>query len=119
MIPDFLLEDKDDPSRRILLELVGFWHPNYLRRKVEKVQTANCRHLLLLVSDGLNLGATAFEGAASEVIFFRGKPVLKDVLAAVEQLAERIYGPTVPRTRIQSKRRSSKKRSSLETPNGS
>jgi uncharacterized protein len=113
MIPDFLLEDKDDPGRRVLLELVGFWHPNYLRRKVEKVQAANCRHLLLLVSDGLNLSATAFEGAASEVIFFRGKPVLKDVLATVEQLAERIYGPPVPRTRIQSKRRSSKRKGSF------
>ncbi len=36
MIPDFVLIDEADETRKILVELVGFWHPNYLRRKVER-----------------------------------------------------------------------------------
>ena len=88
-----MLIDTKDESRRILIELVGFWHPNYLRRKVEKVRAANCAHLLLLVYKGLNITEGAFQDVASEVIFFQQKPVLKEVMEAVEGMAERVYGP--------------------------
>jgi len=93
MIPDFLLVDERDESRRILIELVGFWHPEYLRRKVEKVRAANCSHLLLLVYSGLKVTEEDFQDAASEVIFFKQKPVLKEVMETVEAMAERVYGP--------------------------
>jgi predicted nuclease of restriction endonuclease-like RecB superfamily len=101
MIPDFVLVDEADESRKILIELVGFWHPNYLKRKIEKVQAANCAHLLLLVYQGLNVTEEAFEGSASEVIFFQNKPVLKEVLERVETMAERIYGPRPKRKKRQ------------------
>jgi len=93
MIPDFALIDEADETRKILIELVGFWHPNYLKRKVEKVHAANCAHLLLLVYQGLNVTEEAFEGSASEVIFFQNKPVLKEVMEMVEAMATSIYGP--------------------------
>ena len=92
MVPDFVLIDTHDENRRILIELVGFWHPQYLRRKVEKVRAANCAHLLLLVYQGQNVTEEAFEGTASEVIFFQNKPVLKEVMETVEAMANRIYG---------------------------
>jgi uncharacterized protein len=93
MIPDFTFVDDQDESRKIMLELVGFWHPNYLRRKVEKVRLANCSTLLLLVYQGLNVTEEAFRDAASEVIFFPQKPVVKDVITTIDAMAERIYGP--------------------------
>ena len=99
MIPDFALIDETDETRKILIELVGFWHPNYLKRKVEKVHAANCTHLLLLVYQGLNVTEEAFEGTASEVIFFQNKPVLKEVMETVEAMANRIYGPRPKRRR--------------------
>ncbi len=99
MIPDFALVDDVDETRKILIELVGFWHPTYLRRKVEKVRAANCAHLLLLVYQGLNVTEEAFEGSASEVIFFQNKPVLKEVMETVEAMANRIYGPRQKRRR--------------------
>jgi len=92
MIPDFTLIDVQDDSRKILIELVGFWHPDYLRRKIAKVREANCAHLLLLVYQGLKVTEDAFQDVASEVIFFRQKPVLKEVMETVEVMAERIYG---------------------------
>jgi len=99
MIPDFILVDKDDAARKILVELVGFWHPNYLKRKLEKVRAAHCSHLLLLVYEGLNLSADAFQDTESEVLFFQRKPVLKEVMMAVETLAERVYGPRTKQAR--------------------
>ncbi|MGZ3643744.1 MAG: DUF790 family protein, partial [Ktedonobacteraceae bacterium] len=99
MIPDFELIDTHDEHRRILIELVGFWHPQYLRRKIEKVHAANCSQLLLLVYRGLNVTEEAFEGSASEVIFFQNKPVLKEVMEMVEAMANRIYGPRPKRKR--------------------
>ena len=91
MIPDFTFVDDQDDSRKIIVELVGFWHPDYLRRKVEKVRKANCSHLLLLVYQGLNVTEESFRDVASEVIFFQQKPVVKEVLATVDAMVERIY----------------------------
>jgi predicted nuclease of restriction endonuclease-like RecB superfamily len=101
MIPDFALVDKHDAQRKILIELVGFWHPDYLRRKVEKVRAANCQYLLLLVYKGLQVTEDAFEDTASEVIFFQNKPVLKEVMTTVEEMAERLYGPRPKREKRQ------------------
>jgi len=105
MIPDFVLTDERDEHRKVLVELVGFWHPEYLRRKVEKVRAAQCSHLLLLVSDRLNLTDQTFEDAPSEVLFFHEKPVLKDVMAAVEAIALRVYGPAPQRVRKRTTRK--------------
>jgi len=89
MIPDFAVTHKDT-GQRILIELVGFWHPDYLRRKVEKVRAAQCQNLLLLVYEGINLSSEALRDVPSEVLYFKNKPVLKDVMAAVEAMAQRI-----------------------------
>ena len=89
MIPDFALTHKDT-GQRILIELVGFWHPDYLRRKVEKVRAAQCQNLLLLVYEGINLSREALQDVPSEVLYFKNKPVLKDVMMVVEAMAERI-----------------------------
>jgi predicted nuclease of restriction endonuclease-like RecB superfamily len=86
MIPDFALTHKRD-GRRALVEIVGFWHPDYLRRKVEKVRAANCSNLILLVYEGVNLAADKLAETPSEVLYFPNKPVLKDVMEAVERQA--------------------------------
>lgn len=95
MIPDFIVEHVHNPQRRIFIELVGFWHPNYLKRKLQKLREAQCTQLLVLVYQGLNLSAEDFSDVASQVIFFQQKPVLKEVMAAIEQMAEQLYGPYV------------------------
>src|SRR5437588_2334429 len=103
MIPDFALIDEADETRKILIELVGFWHPNYLKRMVEKVHAANCTHLLLLVYQGLNVTEEALEGTASQVILFQNTPVVKEVMEMVEAMANRIYGPRPKRRRKKKK----------------
>ena len=86
MIPDFAFTHKQD-GRRALLEIVGFWHPDYLRRKLAKVRAARRDDLILLVYEGVNLGKDGLVDVPNEVLYFKNKPILKDVLAAVEQRA--------------------------------
>ena len=87
MIPDFALTHRKD-GRRAVIEIVGFWHPEYLRRKVEKVRAAQRRNLILLVYEGVNLTENALQDVPGEVLYFKNKPVLKDVMALVEAVAE-------------------------------
>lgn len=86
MIPDFAVTHQQD-GRRALIELVGYWHPDYLARKVAKVRAANRRDLILLVYEGVNLSKEKWQDAPSEVLYFKTKPVLKEVMAAVERVA--------------------------------
>lgn len=93
MIPDFLLVHTQDEQRRILIELVGFWSPRYLKTKVAKVRAAQCPNLLLLVYEHLKVTREDFGQIPGELIFFKEKPVIKEVMAAVEAMADRLYGP--------------------------
>ncbi len=87
MIPDFSFTHYKD-RRRALLEIVGFWHPNYLRRKLAKVRQARRSDLILVVYKSAKVSQEAFEAAAAgEVLMFTRKPILKDVLAAIERCA--------------------------------
>ncbi|MCC7449033.1 MAG: DUF790 family protein [Anaerolineae bacterium] len=85
-IPDFLLTHKQD-GRRALVELVGFWHPEYLRRKLAKVRAAGLRNLVLLIRESVNLTPDKLVDVPGEVLYFPNKLVLKDVIAAVEACA--------------------------------
>ena len=87
MIPDFSLTHRQD-GRRALIEIIGFWHPQYLQRKLQKIQQAARRDLILLVYESANVAQGVFEQvAAGEVLTFVNKPILKEVLAAVERCA--------------------------------
>lgn len=86
MIPDFSFTHVKD-GRRALLEIVGFWHPNYLRRKVEKLRQAGRGDLIVLVYEGVKCSQEDLAKVPGEVLFFKKKPVLKKVLEAVERCA--------------------------------
>jgi predicted nuclease of restriction endonuclease-like RecB superfamily len=86
MIPDFAFTHKKD-GRRALVEIVGFWHPDYLARKVAKARAAARSDLILLVYEGVNLSEDKLQDISAQVLYFPNKPVLKDVLALVEEVA--------------------------------
>src|SRR5262249_26535137 len=50
-------------------------------------------NLLLLVYEDLKVTKEDFQGAEGDILFFKQKPVIKDVMEAVERLAEGVYGP--------------------------
>jgi predicted nuclease of restriction endonuclease-like RecB superfamily len=96
MIPDFSLTHSQDEQRRILIELVGYWSPRYLKTKIAKVRAAQCPNLLLLVYENLKVTRDDFGNIPGEIIFFKEKPVIKEIMAAVEALAEKVYGQLPP-----------------------
>jgi predicted nuclease of restriction endonuclease-like RecB superfamily len=49
IFPDFELVHRRDPSRRWLLEIVGFWTPDYLQEKLRKLRAAQIENLLLCI----------------------------------------------------------------------
>jgi predicted nuclease of restriction endonuclease-like RecB superfamily len=51
MIPDFAIEHPN--GRRVILEIVGFWTPEYLTEKLEKIRAADVDNLVLAVSERL------------------------------------------------------------------
>lgn len=83
MIPDFTLRDRK--GREVYLEIVGFWTPEYLSRKIEKVTAANLDNLILAVSKRLALDEAAVKEL--NVLWFAGKLPAASVIAYADMLA--------------------------------
>jgi uncharacterized protein len=49
VFPDFLLRHRGDPTRRFLVEIVGFWTREYLEKKFAALRKANVENLILCV----------------------------------------------------------------------
>lgn len=86
LIPDFSFTHIHD-GRRALVELAGFWHPEYLRRKAWKLRQAGRRDVVLVAYQSVNTTAETWADVPGEVLLFATKPVIKDVLEAVERCA--------------------------------
>ncbi len=87
MIPDFSLTHRKD-GRRALVEIIGYWSPTYLQRKLAKIHQAQRSDLILVVYESANVSEGTFEAVSmGEVLTFAKKPVLKDIIAAVERCA--------------------------------
>lgn len=105
--PDFTLRHAD--GREALVELVGFWTPEYLEAKARKVEAARLENLVLVVYRGLAVGSggekdgtggaaggggkggalDALTSAAGmeHVVWFTDKPRAAEVVKAAERWA--------------------------------
>jgi uncharacterized protein len=84
MIPDFRLVHPDGRSH--LLEIVGYWRPEYLRKKFAQVKKSGRRDLILAISERLNLARAGvnFDQLPVPIIWFKDKLQPKAVLALLE-----------------------------------
>lgn len=84
MIPDFRLVHPD--GRDFLLEIVGFWRPEYLQKKFYQVRNAGVDNLILAISERLNLekAGVKFTDVPAKVIWFKDKLNPKQVLELLE-----------------------------------
>lgn len=80
MIPDFRLVHPD--GREYLLEIVGYWRPEYLRKKFAQVRKSGRNNLILAVSERLNLENAGVDIAnvPAQVVWFKTKLQPKVVL---------------------------------------
>ena len=85
MIPDFAFSHPD--GRRALMEIVGFWTPDYLRKKLWKLKRAAMPNMIAAVSDQLNCSTEDFRDLPGEVLFFKTRIKPKDMLEKVEACA--------------------------------
>jgi predicted nuclease of restriction endonuclease-like RecB superfamily len=83
MIPDFRLVHPD--GRLFILEIVGYWRPDYLRKKFYQVQQANLNNLILLVSERLNLDKSGvkIDQVPAYIVWFKDKIDPKSVLSVI------------------------------------
>jgi predicted nuclease of restriction endonuclease-like RecB superfamily len=51
IFPDFLLRHRGDPSRRFLVEIVGFWTREYLEKKFAALRKATAENLIICVDE--------------------------------------------------------------------
>lgn len=83
-LPDFALRHPD--GRVVHVEIVGYWRPEYLRRKFDKARRANMNNLILAISDRLNVGDDDLQDIPGPCIFFKGKLDPKRVLELIESI---------------------------------
>lgn len=90
LLPDFTLRHRD--GREALVEIVGFWTPEYLETKLRKVAAAGLDHLILVLYRGLAAGAGAAGAAASAgaVIWFKDRPRIAPVMEVAERVGRRV-----------------------------
>jgi uncharacterized protein len=86
MIPDFRLVHPD--GRTALLEIVGYWRPEYLKKKFSQVRQAGRADLILAISERLNLekAGVDFRDTPAPLVWFKDKLLPKSVLSALDSL---------------------------------
>lgn len=84
MIPDFRLVHPD--GRSFLLEIVGYWRPEYLQKKFAQVRRAQSDNLILAISERLNLekAGVKMNDVPAQIIWFKDKLLPKAVLAVID-----------------------------------
>jgi predicted nuclease of restriction endonuclease-like RecB superfamily len=87
MLPDFALEHPD--GRRVILEIVGFWTPEYLASKLTKIRQVAADNVLLAVSERLECSAEDFGDAADRVLWFKTGMHVYDVVELAEEYASK------------------------------
>lgn len=80
MIPDFRLVHPD--GRTFLLEIVGYWRPEYLQKKFSQVRQSHRSDLILAISERLNLDKAGvnFRETPARLVWFKDKLSPKAVL---------------------------------------
>lgn len=78
-IPDFKIGD-------LYIEVVGFWTPDYLRRKYEKVVKVG-KPLLVLVDE--ELAMSTWKQLLPNVVLYKGRPRLEDVYKYIKPYCKR------------------------------
>jgi uncharacterized protein len=84
MIPDFRLVHPD--GRTCLLEIVGYWRTDYLKKKFSQVRQSGRDDLILAVSERLNLekAGVKIQDVPVRIVWFKDQLLPKAVLAVLD-----------------------------------
>ncbi len=85
-IPDFAFRHRD--GRTALLEIVGFWRPDYLEKKIMKLKRSSRADMVVAVSADLNVGEEDFKEVPGSVFFFKKRINPQEVIIRLEQVGQ-------------------------------
>ena len=80
LIPDFTFVHPDGRTRH--MEIVGFWTPEYLEKKLAKLKKADRQNLIIAVNETLNCSKEDFIG---QLIFFKTGIRIPKILELLER----------------------------------
>jgi predicted nuclease of restriction endonuclease-like RecB superfamily len=81
--PDFALRNRLEPGKTWLIEIVGFWHPEYLKTKFRKLREAG-NPMIVAIDESLKIPAAEIANIPNRVMFRKNlKPI--EVLRALQQ----------------------------------
>ncbi len=85
MIPDFRLVHPDKGD--ILLEIIGYWRPEYLQKKFAQLRNAHIDNIIIAISERLNLekAGVKFTDLPIKIVWFKDKLSPKKVLELLPQ----------------------------------
>ena len=87
IFPDFMLRHRIHPARRVLIEIAGFWTPEYLRRKIERLRKADLPPFVLCIDDQRACGQADLPvDLAASIVRFRRRVDAATVLDAALRL---------------------------------
>ena len=84
-IPDFSLEKND---KRIYVEIIGFWTPEYLKNKIQKINQLREKENMILLVDK-NLACSGSEFNTDNLIFYDGKIPYLEILKILRRYEEK------------------------------
>ncbi len=85
-IPDFAFRHAD--GRTALMEIVGFWRPEYLEKKFMKLRRAGREDMVIAISANLKVSEEDLDNVPGSVFFFKTRIDPKEVIARLEQVGE-------------------------------
>lgn len=85
--PDFAVHPRLDPSRRWFVEIVGFWTPEYIANKLERLRRARISNLVLCIDAERNVADSDVPSNAAVVRYRRRVDAAKvlEIVARPEQ----------------------------------
>jgi predicted nuclease of restriction endonuclease-like RecB superfamily len=99
VFPDFAVHPRAEPGRRWLVEIVGFWTPEYLATKLERLRQASVANLVLCIDEGRNVGQGDLPEAA-RVVRYRRRVDARRVLELIEAAARSGGDDAAPRRQL-------------------
>jgi hypothetical protein len=97
MIPDFAF-DYRHADFRVFFEIMGFWTPEYVAKKLSQLENAEDVELLVAVDESLGVGED-IEARDARAIPYRGSVRVKDVVDVLRSYEDRLaaeVGESVP-----------------------
>lgn len=87
ILPDFRLVHPE--GRSALVEIVGYWRPDYLRKKFDLLKKSGRQDVIVCISERLQLDKAGVDPSelGDRAVWFKGVLPPKDVLAVAERIA--------------------------------